>query len=927
MRFYDILAEALKFSQVRPFMKDWNKERYSEIFLNPKYKHDKKGYRIFIPLEEEKSNTEKSPTHKKVEEFLNQNGFEIVDYIKGIVRNTEKNQNIKIGKVLTKLKPTETVMVDTKDGPKNLPLIDAFAVDKTREGTRNEYVAVISRHPYDIAGMSTNRGWTSCMNLDTGINRHYVPIDITAGSVVAYVTNKNDPNLKNPTGRVLIKPFVDVLGSPEVLFGIEERVYGTNVPGFLNSVKKWVNEVNNSKILNDVAIFRFNPNLYADSGLASQTIIKGTKLTDEEKNKINDLNEYPHDIFNDKNPSDALRIVAITSNRGFGIFREMLKYDDYIPSFKVQLAGVTKDYSDIIPLMQKMYPENKIDLKIYDTAINGMTNDNDITANSARSLSEFAEMLITYDIKLPAESISKIINNNPKFLGGFIKQGYDFNKDYIIKIIQNTDYPEGVFDNLIKSKVDIDEDIDLAVITNNRSRITNQTMSKIIQLNLQRNKRVPEKIKSAILNRNPQLIESFIRNREKYNISITNDEIVDCIISERMPEEDFTSVVGKIFDIGVKFEKEEIEKIISKLEGGFLIFILDMLKSFDMMTDEIARFALKKTEYALEFITEKEPDDYKYALRRSFRALDYIERPAFEHLEYAIKRTYEDEYKSRDFDIYDRALDRSSLNDDEKTNLLYFLVKQVPGSIIGIVKNHKKYNLSNAIQRAAINGGYGQEMITEMYNYDVIPNDTIIKKFLDHVDYDDFIYGNIARFITIVSSYIEKNPNYRPSYTIIDKISENKEAVSYIINRSYDFPIKITDNIDPNDAWIYTARILEKNKYDTKKIDEKLIKIISKDSTASLDFADLIVRNNGYDADAVPDEINKSIAEKLGNSMKLYKYASFILEKNNYDPESVPKIISDAVINNRWGEKYKKLLDKSSLEDELDNLKFTPEEK
>ena len=42
-----------------------------------------------------------------------------------------------------------------------------------------EYLMVISKHPYDIGGMSTNRSWTSCMNLRGGENSNYVPIDIS----------------------------------------------------------------------------------------------------------------------------------------------------------------------------------------------------------------------------------------------------------------------------------------------------------------------------------------------------------------------------------------------------------------------------------------------------------------------------------------------------------------------------------------------------------------------------------------------------------------------------------------------------------------------------------------------------------------------------------------------------------------------------
>lgn len=66
---------------------------------------------------------------------------------------------------------------------------------------------IISRHPYDIAGMSTGRGWTSCMNLTNGMYRKYVMSSLMNGALIAYLCDANDTNIKSPLGRVLIKPY------------------------------------------------------------------------------------------------------------------------------------------------------------------------------------------------------------------------------------------------------------------------------------------------------------------------------------------------------------------------------------------------------------------------------------------------------------------------------------------------------------------------------------------------------------------------------------------------------------------------------------------------------------------------------------------------------------------------------------------------
>jgi hypothetical protein len=309
------IIEALKPSQYRPLVKGWDKQRYADIFTNPKYKHDKNSYRVFIPIGAVSvDNT--SPVQAEIENSLQKSGFEIIDYTKGLAQKKGTKQNIKIGKLLTKL-----------NQPK---LLDKFNTDKTREGTKKEYMVVISRHPYDIGGQSTDRGWTSCMNLKGGEYKKYVPIDVTAGTVIAYVTDKNDPDLKNPTGRVSIKPFVDVLGSTHVEFGIEDRVYGTSVPGFLNAVGQWVNDVNTQNKLDEVVVFEQDPRLYHDSD-NRKTRIKGG--TEEDRQLIQSILDNPENIANHSNPSLKLQLLVVKKQ---GTVIEFIKN----PSPEVQMAAV-----------------------------------------------------------------------------------------------------------------------------------------------------------------------------------------------------------------------------------------------------------------------------------------------------------------------------------------------------------------------------------------------------------------------------------------------------------------------------------------------------------------------------------------------------------------------------------------------------------
>ena len=159
---------------------------------------------------------------------------------------------------------------------------------------------IISRHPYDIAGMSTGRGWTSCMNLDEGMYKYYVESSLMHGVLIAYLTKANDTikyrnpadkkrpftpnaqglelrakrgvtniNLQNPTSRLLIKPYVRKgeeinTQNPNFILLVSKQ-YGTEYDKFKNVVQKWLNDNWNYQI-NDVESgnYVFNSNFYQE---------------------------------------------------------------------------------------------------------------------------------------------------------------------------------------------------------------------------------------------------------------------------------------------------------------------------------------------------------------------------------------------------------------------------------------------------------------------------------------------------------------------------------------------------------------------------------------------------------------------------------------------------------------------------------------
>lgn len=232
MRFKEFLGEALKPSQYRSLMKKFNPERYDTFFR--KHASDKRKTRIYIPLDSNESDNVKPDP--KVKDALSKMGYEVEDYKAGLATKDGKRL-VRIGKLL----------VDQPEIKK------VFDNDKTRAASKkNEKLIVISRHPYDIGGMSTDRGWNSCMRLTDkakgdmsgGEYEEYVPTEIEHGALVAYLIDANDPDIKNPMARVLIRPYINTDDANDVLLVASSNVYGGAPAAFLKTVDKWLEEFN-----------------------------------------------------------------------------------------------------------------------------------------------------------------------------------------------------------------------------------------------------------------------------------------------------------------------------------------------------------------------------------------------------------------------------------------------------------------------------------------------------------------------------------------------------------------------------------------------------------------------------------------------------------------------------------------------------------
>jgi len=749
MRYLDIkIVEALKPSEYRKLVKGWNKDRYSEIFLNPKYKHDRKGYRVYIPIDTKTNpkDVQASSTYKAIEQFLSDNGYHIVDYVKGIVQNLEKKQDIKIGKVLTKLKRQD--------------LLNQFNTDKVREGTRATYMVVISRHPYDLGGMSTDRGWSSCMNLKNGINRHYVPIDIKEGSVIAYVTTIDDLNLQNPTGRVLLKPFVDILGTPVVYFGIENRTYGTNVPGFIDIVTNWANEINTSNVLDDVVVLNVNPKLYKDSDLASQTFVRGKNLTPELEDQIKKIQTADISILDIKNPSEILQIVAL--KRDPYVFERLMKKKGYVPSETVQRMAVIS-YGDNIELIldKGIKPSEAVQLaavgqswRVINTLLKqGITISNSVAELAVETAPEAIRVLIDAKYKINKTMLLKGLRSNGELLDLYIKTNQPIDLEIETAAVENG--YTGILDLFTRYK---DKGQQLPEILVDKV-VKNRFAARIVKQILVHNQKSTGK--DIIPLSEKQLVDALETSQK-----IGGDDLFDTIIkdypdtvSENMWVELFKRITPKEYLINRLVNKNLIT---NKGIRQLLAYNGELITFIENPSKEEMYAAVENQPDAIRYIPNPSPELQIFAVKKDPNTIGDIETPVLEAFKVAAS------YKEHNVDwdnlqdgvlnVYNfltmvtEAIGAGTLDERDVENLIRLLIKTEPHRIINLIYyDSPEIPVTEELQMIAVDKV--PKMVLEMLDHKIIPSNKVLIAHVRKYGRMWYIVDKVARF----NKYENKN--------------------------------------------------------------------------------------------------------------------------------------------------------------------------
>lgn len=221
---------------------------------------DTNAQRVILPAE---SFTPERTYHEDIAKHLHDNGgWTIHDYRQGIAtrklvtkKGFVKPEFKSIGTILKDtggdrtqgyVKDDEGYNIESKHGYVKKPLSQIFAEDPIRSSLKhdsNEMQLVISRHPHDVAGMTSGREWenASCMRLprhahdgNAGCNYRYVQQDLKHHTIVAYLTKKGDDNIEKPVSRLAIKKFTNPDHNP--IWRSEYDPYGSPSDSFREQV-------------------------------------------------------------------------------------------------------------------------------------------------------------------------------------------------------------------------------------------------------------------------------------------------------------------------------------------------------------------------------------------------------------------------------------------------------------------------------------------------------------------------------------------------------------------------------------------------------------------------------------------------------------------------------------------------------------------
>lgn len=240
-----VSLSALPPSLYRQYVKGWKPNPVMlKLFEKISGKKGRKAMRIYLDAKTDsvvKNIAQNVSAPSEVVDELKERGIEILDYVAGTGKDSH-GRTVRIGRALKS--PSAKKAFDSD--PNRKSLVNA---------TRGKKLICVSMHPYDIAGMSTDRGWVSCMNLHDGSNKRYVKDDVKHGTLIAYLIDPEDRNINKPIARVLAKPYFQAVDSSKITRDMQhvgnanvramymvDYAYPDSTMPFIHVVQDWLEE-------------------------------------------------------------------------------------------------------------------------------------------------------------------------------------------------------------------------------------------------------------------------------------------------------------------------------------------------------------------------------------------------------------------------------------------------------------------------------------------------------------------------------------------------------------------------------------------------------------------------------------------------------------------------------------------------------------
>lgn len=345
----------------------------------------------------------------------------------------------------------------------------------------------ITCNPYDIAGMSTDRSWTSCMALPTGEDDNYGGAyhttalkQVQYGGIVAYLIRDDDRSIQMPFARIAVKRLENDYGG--YIYKMETRLYGdqwiANESGFKEALKRELDKSNAKTSQGNRGVFKRNDKSYSDGSLDMEY----GELSREDYEKM-DYSELARLVKSGKlrlTEDDVRDIIEL--KRMNGQRPSLMFMNAVLPNMSEKFIDDYFDYIDVDEYERRMgmapgeggeyigddSPESLKDFSYYvEEKLNDYKRTDDFSDAYADDYDDDGQTRVTYGASISPEEVlsygmrfpTTVMNTVETQIDSFLRQYYSANVDQI----QDRYDSVGEFDNAYWSN-DLDDD-DMASVS------------------------------------------------------------------------------------------------------------------------------------------------------------------------------------------------------------------------------------------------------------------------------------------------------------------------------------------------------------------------------------------------------------------------------------------------------------------------------